>query len=48
MSSLPTRRLGKDGPVITAVGFGAWAAGGGGWAFAYSIIRRQFVTPLWM
>jgi aryl-alcohol dehydrogenase-like predicted oxidoreductase len=32
---LPTRRLGKDGPEITTVGFGAWAAGGGGWAFAW-------------
>jgi aryl-alcohol dehydrogenase-like predicted oxidoreductase len=32
---LPTRRLGTSGPVITTVGFGAWAAGGGGWAFAW-------------
>jgi aryl-alcohol dehydrogenase-like predicted oxidoreductase len=32
---LPTRRLGSDGPEITAVGFGAWAAGGGGWAFSW-------------
>jgi aryl-alcohol dehydrogenase-like predicted oxidoreductase len=32
---LPTRRLGTNGPEITAVGFGAWAAGGGGWAFAW-------------
>ena len=35
MSSLPTRRLGTAGPEITTVGFGAWAAGGGGWAFAW-------------
>jgi aryl-alcohol dehydrogenase-like predicted oxidoreductase len=35
MSSLPTRRLGTDGPEITTVGFGAWAAGGGGWAFSW-------------
>jgi aryl-alcohol dehydrogenase-like predicted oxidoreductase len=32
---LPTRRLGTNGPEITTVGFGAWAAGGGGWAFAW-------------
>lgn len=32
---LPTRRLGTGGPEITTVGFGAWAAGGGGWAFAW-------------
>jgi aryl-alcohol dehydrogenase-like predicted oxidoreductase len=32
---LPTRRLGTSGPEITTVGFGAWAAGGGGWAFAW-------------
>ncbi len=35
MNSLPTRRLGTSGPEITTVGFGAWAAGGGGWAFAW-------------
>lgn len=34
-TSLPTRRLGHDGPEITTVGFGAWAIGGGGWAFAW-------------
>jgi aryl-alcohol dehydrogenase-like predicted oxidoreductase len=32
---LPTRRLGSTGPEITTVGFGAWAAGGGGWAFSW-------------
>jgi aryl-alcohol dehydrogenase-like predicted oxidoreductase len=32
---LPTRRLGRGGPEITTVGFGAWAVGGGGWAFAW-------------
>jgi aryl-alcohol dehydrogenase-like predicted oxidoreductase len=32
---LPRRRLGSSGPEITTVGFGAWAAGGGGWAFAW-------------
>ena len=35
MSPLPTRRLGTGGPDITTVGFGAWAAGGGGWAFGW-------------
>ena len=34
-TALSTRRLGKDGPEITMVGFGAWAIGGGGWAFAW-------------
>jgi aryl-alcohol dehydrogenase-like predicted oxidoreductase len=34
-SALPTRRLGAGGPSLTTVGFGAWAAGGGGWAFAW-------------
>jgi aryl-alcohol dehydrogenase-like predicted oxidoreductase len=32
---LERRRLGADGPEITTVGFGAWAAGGGGWAFGW-------------
>jgi aryl-alcohol dehydrogenase-like predicted oxidoreductase len=32
---LPVRRLGSSGPEITTVGFGAWAAGGGGWAFSW-------------
>ena len=32
---LPTRPLGKTGMEITGVGFGAWAAGGGGWAFSW-------------
>lgn len=35
MESIPTRRLGRDGPAITRVGFGAWAIGGGGWAFGW-------------
>ena len=33
--SLPKRPLGKSGLQITTVGFGAWAAGGGGWAFGW-------------
>ncbi len=33
--TLPTRQLGINGPCITTVGFGAWAAGGGGWAFGW-------------
>jgi aryl-alcohol dehydrogenase-like predicted oxidoreductase len=32
---LPTRALGTTGMEITRVGFGAWAIGGGGWAFAW-------------
>jgi len=35
MSALPTRPLGKTGMDITRVGFGAWATGGGGWAFSW-------------
>ena len=31
---LPTRELGRDGPAITSVGFGAWAVGGD-WAFGW-------------
>ena len=33
--SLPTRPLGSSGLHITPVGFGAWAIGGGGWAFSW-------------
>ncbi|MEO8562111.1 MAG: aldo/keto reductase [bacterium] len=33
--SLPTRALGTSGLEITTVGFGSWAAGGGGWAFGW-------------
>lgn len=32
---METRQLGKNGPEITTVGFGAWAIGGGDWAFAW-------------
>ena len=32
---LPTARLGWTDMVLTRVGFGAWAAGGGGWAYAW-------------
>src|SRR5262245_33143441 len=30
-----TRRLGNSDLHITSIGFGAWAIGGGGWAFAW-------------
>jgi len=33
--SLSTRPLGSSGMQITTVGFGAWAIGGGGWAFSW-------------
>jgi aryl-alcohol dehydrogenase-like predicted oxidoreductase len=33
--ALPKRPLGKSGLEITTVGFGAWAAGGGGWLFGW-------------
>jgi len=35
MTSIPTRQLGSRGPRITEVGFGAWAIGGGDWAFGW-------------
>jgi aryl-alcohol dehydrogenase-like predicted oxidoreductase len=34
-STMRTRALGSTGMDITRVGFGAWAIGGGGWAFAW-------------
>ena len=34
-SPLPTRPLGSSGLAITRIGFGAWAAGGGGWSFGW-------------
>jgi aryl-alcohol dehydrogenase-like predicted oxidoreductase len=33
--TLPTRPLGRSGLNLTTVGFGAWAAGGGGWSFGW-------------
>jgi len=33
--AIPTRPLGKTGMDLTVVGFGAWAAGGGGWSFSW-------------
>ncbi|HWN17800.1 MAG TPA: aldo/keto reductase [Gemmatimonadales bacterium] len=35
IATLPTRRLGQSDLHLTTVGFGAWAAGGGGWAFGW-------------
>ncbi|HET7217293.1 MAG TPA: aldo/keto reductase [Vicinamibacterales bacterium] len=34
-TTLPTVQLGRTDMQITRVGFGAWAIGGGGWAFAW-------------
>jgi aryl-alcohol dehydrogenase-like predicted oxidoreductase len=34
-TSLPTTQLGWTGMHLTRVGFGAWAIGGGGWAYAW-------------
>ncbi|MDP9205616.1 MAG: aldo/keto reductase [Gemmatimonadota bacterium] len=34
-TELPTRQLGTTDMNITRVGFGAWATGGGGWAFSW-------------
>ena len=33
--TLPARPLGTTGINLTTVGFGAWAAGGGGWSFSW-------------
>jgi aryl-alcohol dehydrogenase-like predicted oxidoreductase len=35
IATLPTRRLGQTDLHLSTVGFGAWAAGGGGWAFGW-------------
>ena len=35
IATLPTRRLGNTDLQLSTVGFGAWAAGGGGWAFGW-------------
>lgn len=35
IATLPTRRLGQSDLQLSTVGFGAWAAGGGGWAFGW-------------
>lgn len=32
---METRRLGRHGPPLTVVGFGAWAIGGGDWRFGW-------------
>jgi hypothetical protein len=33
--NLPQRPLGSSRVMITKTGFGAWAIGGGGWAFSW-------------
>src|ERR1700739_2079438 len=35
MTTLPTTQLGRTGMHVTKTGFGAWAIGGGDWAFAW-------------
>ena len=35
ITTLPTRRLGRSELHLSTVGFGAWAAGGAGWAFGW-------------
>ena len=38
-AGLPTRALGGTGMEITRVGFGSYAIGGAGWAFAYAVLN---------
>ncbi len=35
LTTLPVRQLGTTDMEITRVGFGAWATGGGGWAYGW-------------
>jgi aryl-alcohol dehydrogenase-like predicted oxidoreductase len=35
IAAFPTRRLGNSNLQLSTVGFGAWAAGGGGWAYGW-------------
>ena len=35
IATLPTRRLGSSDLHLSTLGFGAWAAGGGGWAYGW-------------
>src|ERR1700730_13682987 len=35
LTTLPLRQIGTSDMDITCVGFGAWATGGGGWAFGW-------------
>ncbi len=35
MGPISTRKLGKNGPEVSRVGFGAWAIGGGGWSYGW-------------
>jgi len=35
LMAIPLRPLGKSGLQLSTVGFGAWAAGGGGWSFGW-------------
>jgi len=36
-TQLPTRLLGSHGPLITTIGLGAWAIGGGGWVHGWGL-----------
>lgn len=35
MLTVETRRLGRDGPALSVIGFGAWAIGGGGYEWGW-------------
>jgi aryl-alcohol dehydrogenase-like predicted oxidoreductase len=35
VTAIPLRKLGRRGPDISVIGFGAWAIGGGDWSFSW-------------
>ncbi len=52
--NLPQRTLGSSRVMITKTGFGAWAIGGGGWAFGWGpqddavSVRHDRLDKYWL